>query len=58
MKFYIVSAESNFVHDGYLGLEQAKDLQKELKDKGHKKVWVIEDTHPDLTEKFLLKEGY
>jgi len=58
MKFYIVSAESNFVHDGYLGLEEAKDLQKDLKEKGYKKVWVIEDTHPDLTEKFELKEEY
>ena len=58
MKLYIVSVGNKFVHDGYLGLEQAKDLQKELKNKGHKKVWVIEDTHPDLTEKFSLKEGY
>lgn len=58
MKLYIVSVGNKFVHDGYLDLEQAKDLQNELKEKGHKKVWVIEDTHPDLTEKFLLKEGY
>ena len=54
MKLYCVSIGSEFAHDGYLDHEQAKKLQKQLKEKGYKKVWVVEETEPDPTEHFKL----
>jgi len=58
MKLYIVSIGTRIVHDGCLRLEQAKDLQKKLKEEGYKKVWVLEETDPDPTENFKLIEEF
>ena len=58
MKLYIVSVGSKIVHDGYVSYEQGNEIKKQLKDKGYKQVWVIQETEPDPTEQFKMEEMY